>query len=84
MSKTGFFKTGILRRYFKMIKVKVNGKIKEVKKENCILDFLKETGIDIESVIIAYNRVVIKKEILGKTFFKEGDELEILRITAGG
>ncbi|MDR0485493.1 MAG: sulfur carrier protein ThiS [Elusimicrobiota bacterium] len=67
-----------------MIKIKVNGKEKEIKEKVYIADFLKEINVKIETVFIAHNGTIAGKNLLDKTVLKDGDELEILRITAGG
>jgi thiamine biosynthesis protein ThiS len=67
-----------------MIKIKVNGKDKEIEENLSISVLLKKLNIDISTVFIALNQTIVKKDNLDKTILKEADSLEIIRIVAGG
>jgi sulfur carrier protein len=67
-----------------MIKIKVNGKEKEIADNVTISNFLSENKIVSDSVFVGYNGAVIAKSQLGAIVLENGGILEIIRITAGG
>ncbi|MDR3049565.1 MAG: sulfur carrier protein ThiS [Elusimicrobiota bacterium] len=67
-----------------MIKIKVNGKEKEIADNVPIFNFLSENKIVLDGVFVGYNGAVIAKNKLGGIILKNGDILEIIRIAAGG
>ncbi|MDR3244232.1 MAG: sulfur carrier protein ThiS [Elusimicrobiota bacterium] len=67
-----------------MIKIKVNGKEKEISDNISILNFLNENKINLEGVFIGYNGGIIRREKFNELILKDSDILEIIKIVAGG
>lgn len=64
------------------LKVTINGKETDIEEKTSLLDFLKKKGIDKNSVVIEYNKDIVKD--IDNIEFKDGDDIEILRIVGGG
>lgn len=64
------------------MKVTINGKETDIEEKTSLLDFLKKKGIDKNSVVIEYNKDIVKD--IDDIEFKDGDDIEILRIVGGG
>lgn len=67
-----------------MIKIKVNGKEKEISDNISISNFLNENKINLEGVFIGYNGGIIRREKFNELILKDSDILEIIKIVAGG
>lgn len=64
------------------LKVTINGKETDIEEKTNLLDFLKKKGIDKNLVVIEYNKDIVKD--IDDIEFKDGDDIEILRIVGGG
>lgn len=62
--------------------VTINGKQTIFDKEMTLNEFLKEKGIDRNTVVIEYNMEIMDSN--NDLIFKDGDNIEILRIVGGG
>lgn len=62
--------------------VTINGKQTIFDKEITLNEFLKEKGIDRNTVVIEYNMEILDSN--NDFIFKDGDNIEILRIVGGG
>ncbi|MDR1952558.1 MAG: sulfur carrier protein ThiS [Elusimicrobiota bacterium] len=67
-----------------MIRIKLNGKEEEIESNISISDLLKKQKIKLEGVFIGYNQSIVRQTQLNEIILKNGDALEIIRITAGG
>jgi thiamine biosynthesis protein ThiS len=67
-----------------MIKIKVNGKEKDISENLSISKFLNENKINCEGVFVGYNGSVIRREKRDEIVLKDSDVLEIIKIVAGG
>lgn len=67
------------------MKIKINGKIKEFKKEINITEILSQLKVEMpEAVSVQLNGKFVKKENFQKTFVREKDEVDFLYFMGGG
>ena len=67
-----------------MIKIKLNGKDKEINDRVSISRFLEELKINPEGVVVELNLQVLNKVKYGATNLKAGDNVEIINFVGGG
>lgn len=67
-----------------MIKIKLNGKDKEINDRMSVSQFLEELKINPEGVVVELNLQVLNKAKYGATDIKEGDNVEIINFVGGG
>ena len=67
-----------------MIKIKLNGKDKEINDRMSVSRFLEELKINPEGVVVELNLQVLNKAKYGATDLKEGDNMEIINFVGGG
>lgn len=67
-----------------MIKIKLNGKDKEINDRMNVSRFLEELKINPEGVVVELNLQVLNKAKYGATNLKEGDNVEIINFVGGG
>ena len=67
-----------------MIRLMVNGKVKEVPAPTALTEFLQSLGVKSQFVAVGYNGEVIDKKDFGRIVLYEGDVLEIVRPVGGG
>ncbi len=68
----------------KKIKIKVNGKIKTIKKNTNLSNLVKILKIPIKKVAIELNQQIVDKKKLDKINLKKNDKLEIVHFIGGG
>jgi len=66
------------------MKVRINGKPKEIETSLSVADFLQSSGIKAGEVVVQYNGDILEKGIWSQIVLKENDELEVLRFVGGG
>ncbi len=64
--------------------ISVNGISHPLKEDTSVSDFLKTRNIDTNSVIVELNKNIVKNCDYQQIFFKDKDQLEILRFVGGG
>ncbi|NLZ48776.1 MAG: sulfur carrier protein ThiS [Clostridiales bacterium] len=64
--------------------ITVNGKKEKIDHGTSLLIFLKQKGVDPDTVVVEYNYEVVKKEEWDRIILKENDNLEVLRFVGGG
>ena len=67
-----------------MIRLRVNGKPRDLDDSLDLVSFLDSYGVNLEHVAVGYNGVVLEKEQFPKVQLQEGDVLEIVRPVGGG
>jgi thiamine biosynthesis protein ThiS len=67
-----------------MIKIKLNGKDKEINDRMSVSRFLEELKINPEGVVVELNLQVLNKAKYGATNLKAGDNVEIINFVGGG
>ncbi len=67
-----------------MIKITVNGELRQVDDGITLADLLEQLGIGERRVAVEYNREIVKKEQYGQTGLGDGDGLEIIEFVGGG
>ena len=67
-----------------MIKVSVNGEIREISENLNISALIKELGYTTKGFAIAVNTTFVAIDIYADTIIKEGDEIDILAPVQGG
>ena len=70
-------KTGI-------ITLTVNGKVRELKGPTTLERFLRDHGVNMQFVAVAYNGTVLRREEFGEITLNKGDTVEIVRPVGGG
>jgi thiamine biosynthesis protein ThiS len=67
-----------------MTKIRLNGKEQNIDEKMSLDEILKSKNIDPASIITVVNLTAVNVKNLDKTFLKEADEVELIRIVAGG
>jgi sulfur carrier protein len=67
-----------------MIKIEVNGELREVAKDIKVGALLKELGIEEKTMASAVNMEVVKKDSWDSFVIKDGDKVEFLHFVGGG
>ena len=76
----------LLTRFFilgEVVKIFVNGS-EEITELKIIMDFILGKGLDPKTIIIEYNRKIVKRDTWDSIELQEGDKLEILNFVGGG
>ena len=68
----------------KKIKIKVNGKFKNVNETYKILDLVKDLKIPLQKVAIELNQEIMDKKKISKIPLKKDDKIEIVHFIGGG
>lgn len=66
------------------MKIKVNGKVTEVKEGTTLSDLLAAIRADSRRVVTEVNRKIISREARQTTGLREGDEVEVVTFVGGG
>lgn len=66
------------------VKVRLNGKEKEIRTGTTLTDLLQELGIPPERVACEVNLRILKRIEYASCRIQEGDEIEILQMIGGG
>ncbi|MCX7992628.1 MAG: sulfur carrier protein ThiS [Fimbriimonadales bacterium] len=66
------------------MRVRINGKERELPEGTTLLHLLKERGIDPRVVVVEYNYEILPRDRYGEITLRAGDNLEIVQMTAGG
>ena len=66
------------------IKIKINGKIKNVDKNSKLSNIIKNIKITLKKVAIALNEEIVDKKKLNKISLKTNDKIEIVHFIGGG
>lgn len=66
------------------MRVRINGKERELPSATTLLQLLQERGLDPRMVVVEYNYEIIPRERYGEIVLREGDNLEIVQMVAGG
>jgi len=67
-----------------MVRVRINGKDRELPEATTLLQLLQERGIDPRMVVVEYNREILPRDRYGEITLRDGDTVEIVQMTAGG
>jgi len=68
----------------KKIEIKINGKVKLIRKGINLLNIVKKLKIHIKKVAIELNQEIIDKKKLNKIILKKNDKIEIVHFIGGG
>ena len=68
----------------KKIKIKINGKIKNVDKNSNLSNIIKRLKIPLKKVAIELNEEIVDKKKLNKISLKTNDKIEIVHFIGGG
>ncbi len=68
----------------KKIKIKVNGKLKQIKENTTLLNLINNLKIPIKKVAIEVNQEIIDKKKLNIIILKKNDKIEIVHFIGGG
>tara|TARA_B100000902_G_scaffold385597_1_gene427174 strand:- start:2491 stop:2709 length:219 start_codon:yes stop_codon:yes gene_type:complete len=68
----------------KKIKIKLNGKLKQIDENYKIENLIKDLKIPIKKVAIELNEEIIDKKRLNRVKLKKNDQIEIVHFIGGG
>ena len=68
----------------KKIKIKLNGKVKSISDNLCILDLVNNLKIPVNKVAIELNQEIVDKKKINKIGLKNDDKIEIVHFIGGG
>ncbi len=68
----------------KKIKIRLNGKVKQITENSKILNLINDLQIPIKKVAIELNEEILDKKKLNKIKIKENDKIEIVHFIGGG
>tara|TARA_B100001057_G_scaffold475451_1_gene542219 strand:+ start:1304 stop:1522 length:219 start_codon:yes stop_codon:yes gene_type:complete len=68
----------------KKIKIKLNGKVKVITKDNKISNLLTDAKISLNKVAIELNNEILDKKKINKIKLKNDDKVEIVHFIGGG
>ena len=68
----------------KKIKIKINGKIKNVDKDSKLSNIIKNFKIPLKKVAIELNEEIVDKKKINKINLKTNDKIEIVHFIGGG
>jgi len=66
------------------MRIKVNGQEESLEQEIRLTEFLKSKGLELDRLVIEYNKRVVNKEEWEEILLKDQDSLEALRFVGGG
>lgn len=66
------------------MQVRINGKERELPEPITLLQLLQERGVDPRTVVVEYNYEILPRERYAEIALQNGDNLEIVQMTAGG
>jgi sulfur carrier protein len=69
---------------FTAMRVRINGKERELPEATTLLQLLQERGLDPRMVVIEHNYEIVPRERYDEIVLREGDNLEIVQMVAGG
>ncbi|MBI5400126.1 sulfur carrier protein ThiS [Candidatus Saganbacteria bacterium] len=67
-----------------MMEIKVNGKSSQVKDKSRVSGLLRHLKIPVKTCAIELNGRILKREEFSSVVIKPGDNVEIIRLMAGG
>ncbi len=67
-----------------MIKVSVNGEIREINEELNVNDLIEELGYKTKGFAVAINTTFVALTTYDKTMIRDGDQIDILTPVQGG
>ena len=62
----------------------VNGESRALPLEASLLDLLSKLDLDPRSVVVELNRTIVRRDALGNTNLRDGDQIELVRFVGGG
>lgn len=62
----------------------VNGEAREVEQGSCVKDHLKTLDLNLDTVVVECDGVILKREEYASCLLKEGSVLEVIRFIGGG
>ena len=67
-----------------MIVITANGERRELERDMTIAEFLDLLGLQARMVVVEHNREIIPRDRYSETTIRDGDELEVVQMMAGG
>jgi sulfur carrier protein len=66
------------------MRVRINGVERDLPEATSLLQLLQERGLDPRTVVVEYNYEIVPRDRYGEIVLREGDNLEIVQMVAGG
>jgi sulfur carrier protein len=66
------------------VEVVLNGTVANVDKEMNLWEFLLSKELDLETIIVEHNEVIVKKQEWKTIILQDQDRLEVLKFVGGG
>ncbi len=67
-----------------MIHLRLNGEPRELCAPASILELLRAYDVELRTIAVAHNGVVVPRERLEEIQLSDGDEVEVVRMVGGG
>jgi sulfur carrier protein len=67
-----------------MIRVFINGEEREIESDTTVLEFLQRHDLNPKTLVVEHNREILPRDRYAQVLLTAGDEVEIVRMMAGG
>lgn len=67
-----------------MIRVRLNGKDREIESDLSVRDLLDSLELNPHMVVVELNREILSRDAIGDVRVEDGDEVEVVHFVGGG
>lgn len=64
--------------------ITVNGQEEEIRENTTLMEYILDKGLEPGTIIVEYNRQVVKQDSYSNIRINESDKIEVLRLVGGG
>ncbi len=67
-----------------MIKVRLNGKDREIEADLTVMGLLESLELNPHMVVVELNREILSRDVIGDVRVEDGDHVEVVHFVGGG